>query len=36
MDDGEEYEVEEILDKMKHRKEIWYKVKWKEWPKEYD
>ena len=36
MDDGEEYEVEEILDKTKHRKEIWYKVKWKEWPKEYD
>ncbi|KAA6412922.1 MAG: gag polymerase env [Lasallia pustulata] len=36
MDDGEEYEVEEILDKTKHRKEIWYKVKWKEWLKEYD
>ena len=34
--DEEEYEVEEILGKRNYRKEIWYKVKWKGWPEEYD
>ena len=34
--DKEEYEVEEILDKRNYQKEIWYKVKWKGWPEEYD
>ena len=36
IDNVEEYKVEEVLDKTKHRKEIWYMIKWKEWPKEYN
>ncbi|SLM34246.1 Chromo domain/shadow [Lasallia pustulata] len=34
--DKEEYEVKEILDKHNFQKEIWYEVKWKGWPEEYD
>ena len=36
IDDTEEYEVEEIQDKKKTKGEVWYKVKWKGWPAEYD
>jgi hypothetical protein len=36
INDAEEYEVETILDKTRSRGAVWYKVKWKGWPSEYD
>ena len=32
----EEYEIEKILNKWKHKKKIWYKIKWKNWSEEYN
>ncbi len=32
----EEYEVEEILEKQRRKGELWYKVKWIDYPSEYD
>ena len=36
IDDEEEYKIEKILDKWKHKKKIWYKIKWKSWSEEYN
>ncbi|KIV98558.1 uncharacterized protein PV09_09478 [Verruconis gallopava] len=36
IDDEEEWEVEEILDKKKHKNGMWYLVKWKGYPTEYN
>ena len=36
IDDDEFWEVEEIVDKLATKKEIWYKVKWTGWGEEYD
>ena len=34
--DEDEWEVEQILDRRTRKGELQYKVKWKDWPKEYD
>ncbi len=36
IDEGEEYEIEEILDKRRRKGELWYKVRWKGYSTEYD
>ena len=36
INDEEEYEVEQILDRRTRKGEFQYKVQWKDWPKEYD
>ena len=36
LDDEEEYEVEEVLRKERRRGAMWYLVKWKGWPEEYN
>jgi transposase InsO family protein len=36
IDDEEEYEIEEILDRQRKQGAYWYKVKWKGWPSEYN
>ena len=35
-DDEEQYEVEEVLGSTRKRGEVWYMVKWKGWPEEYN
>lgn len=34
--DGDEWEVEQILGRRTRKRELEYKVKWKDWPKEND
>ena len=36
IDESEEYEVEEILKKQHRKGELWYKVKWTDYPSEYN
>ena len=36
IDDDELWEVEEIVDKVKNREGVWYKVKWTGWGEEYN
>ena len=36
INDEEEWEVEQILDRRTSKGELQYKVQWKDWPKEYD
>ena len=36
VDEHEEYEIEEILDRKNAKGELWYKVKWLKWPQEYN
>jgi len=36
IDESEEYEVEEILEKQCRKDELWYKVKWTGYPSEYN
>jgi len=36
IDNDEQYEVEEILNRKKSKGDIFYKVKWLEWPEEYN
>lgn len=36
IDDEEQWEVEEIIDKVKNREGVWYKVKWTGWGEEYN
>ena len=36
IDDDEMWEVEEIVDKVKKREGVWYKVKWTGWGEEYN
>ncbi len=36
INEKEEYEIEEILKKQRRKGELWYKVKWINYPSEYD
>ena len=36
VDDHEEYEIEEILDRKNAKDELWYKMKWFKWSQEYN
>lgn len=36
IDDDEMWEVEEIIDKVKNKEGVWYKVKWTGWGEEYN
>lgn len=36
IDNDEQYEVEEILNRKKFKEDIFYKVKWLEWSEEYN
>ena len=36
IDDEEIWEVEEVLDKVKNKQGVWYKIKWVGWGHEYD
>ena len=36
IDDTEKYKVEKIQDKKKTKEKVWYKIKWKSWPAEYN
>ena len=36
INESEEYEVEEILEKQHRKGELWYKVRWTDYPSEYN
>ena len=36
IDDDEQWEIEEILDRTEGKKNVWYKVKWLGWGPEYN
>ena len=36
IDEHEEYEIEEILDRKNTKGELWYKVKWLKWSQKYN
>ena len=36
IDDTEQWKVKEIMNKIKSKKEIWYKMKWLSWNHVYD
>ena len=36
IDDNEFWEIEEIINKVKNKKNVWYKIKWTEWGEEYN
>lgn len=36
VDNEEEWEIEALLDRRTRKGQIWYKVRWKDWPSDYD